>query len=284
MTTCRETPRELAIIAGKGAYPRLLAESARAQGVRRLVAVAFRRETDPALERCVDEIHWLRLGQLGALLQALQASGVRQAVMAGQITPTHLFTARMDRALLELLWRLPQKNADTIFGAIGDALRGIGVELRPASLFMEAAMPAPGLLSRRGPTPAEEADIRLGLRVAGVTSGLNIGQTVVVKGGVILAVEAFEGTDETLRRAGRLAGPGAVVVKVARRGHDMRFDIPVVGEHTLRLLKKIRAAVLAVAARRSILLEREKLVALADRQGLCLVAVEDGATPEREGA
>ena len=269
-----EIPTALAIIAGRGAYPWLLAQSARQQGVRRLFAVAFRRETDPVIEKHVDEVRWIYLGQLGALLSELKQSGIGNAVMAGQITPTHLFRVRMDRPMLSLLGRLKERNAETIFGAIGEELRGVGVELKPASLFMESAMPAAGVLTARGPTSEEERDIALGLHVAKTTSGLDIGQTVVIKQGTILAVEAFEGTDAAILRAGELGGPGAVVVKVAKRGHDMRFDIPVVGEHTLKTLRRAKASVLAVEARRTILLEREKIIAQATRQGLCLTAVE----------
>ncbi|MCE9612683.1 MAG: UDP-2,3-diacylglucosamine diphosphatase LpxI [Lentisphaerae bacterium] len=266
-------PTVLALIAGKGAYPRLLAQSARAQGVQRLVVIAFRGETESAIKRLADEIHWLHVGQLARLLETLHASGARHAVMAGQITPTNLFRVRMDRPMFDLLRSLKRRNAETIFGAVGDALRGIGVELLPASSCMETHMPAEGLLSRRAPTPAEEQDIALGLQIARTTSGLDIGQTLVLKEGTILAVEAFEGTDETIRRAGRLGGRGVVVVKVAKEGHDMRFDIPVIGERTLAVLRRIRAGALAVQAGRAILLEREKLIARANAMDLAFVVV-----------
>lgn len=274
---CRKSMNQsetLGLIAGRGAYPLLLAESAKKQGVQRLVAVAFRGETERAIEKLVDEVHWLNVGQLTALLDTLRASGVTQAVMAGQITPTSLFRVRLDRRALALLTQLRTRNAETIFGAIANELKTVGVELLSASRFMEAAMPAPGLLARRAPTPEEQADIELGCKVAKTTSGLDIGQTVVVKHGTILAVEAFEGTDETILRAGRLGGAGAVVVKTAKRGHDMRFDIPVVGLQTLKTLKKIKAAALAVEAGRTILLEREKMIAEADRLNLAFLAVE----------
>lgn len=266
-------PNSLSIIAGRGAYPLVLARSARLQGVTRLCAVAFKGETEPEIGRLVDQVTWIHLGQLGALLDALRGFGVPHAVMAGQIKPTHLFSLRMDGPMLKLLGRLKERNAHSIFGAIGDELRAIGVDLQPASLFMESTMPAAGLLSARPPSPEEVQDIELGLHVAKSTSGLDIGQTVVIKRGTILAVEAFEGTDAAILRAGELGGEGAVVVKVAKRGHDMRFDIPVIGEHTFKTLKKARAAVLAVEAGRTILLEREKLVAEADRQRLCFTAV-----------
>ena len=266
-------PAQLGIIAGKGVYPRLFAEAARAQGVSRLFAVAFEKETDPVIERCADEVKWLRIGQLKAMLDAFQSSGVTGVVMVGQITPTHLFRVRPDKAMLSLLASLKTRNADTIFSAVGDALRGVGVELMPASMFMESAMPAPGVLTCRVPTEVEQQDIDLGLHVAKTTSSLEIGQTVVIKEGTILAVEAFEGTDAAIERAGDLGGPGCVVVKVAKRGHDIRFDIPVIGERSLKSLKRAKAGVLAVEANRTILLERDKLVRLADKQGLCIVAV-----------
>lgn len=265
--------RELALLAGKGDYPLLLAQSARKQGVKRIVAVAFRRETDRAITRFADETHWVYLGQLQALLDAFRATGIRHAVMAGQITPTHLFNLRLDRAALAMLARLRERNAHTIFGAFCDELKGIGLELLPACLFMEEAMPAAGLIAHRPPTPEEEADIALGIEVAKATSGIEIGQTVVIKRGTILAVEAFEGTDEAILRAARLGGPGTVVVKVAKRGHDMRFDIPVIGTRTLKTLRKARAAVLAVEAGRTILLSRDELVRQANGMNLCLTAV-----------
>ena len=267
-------PEALGIIAGKGAYPHLLAESAKKQGVRRVVAIAFKRETDRVIEKYSDDVKWIHLGQFGAMLDALRKSGVKHAVMAGQITPTHLFTVRLDAKMLELLRKLPTRNAETIFGAVGNELKAIGIELLPASTFMEAHMPKAGLLSRRAPTDSEERDIDLGRKVALTTSGLDIGQTVVVKQGTILAVEAFEGTDETIERAARLGGDGIVIVKTAKKGHDMRFDIPVVGTHTLKVLKKTGAAVLAVEAGRSILLERETIIEGINRMNMCLVAME----------
>jgi DUF1009 family protein len=271
-----QVPESLGIIAGKGVYPLLLAESARKQGVKHLFAVAFKGETESAISKLVDRVEWLHVGQLGALKRALQASGVKQAVMAGQITPTNLFRVRLDKEALAALGRLKTRNAHTIFGAVGEELKSVGVELMQASLFMESAMPEPGVLTTRAPTIEEMDDVRLGFLVAKTTSGLEIGQTVVIKQGTILAVEAFEGTDETIKRAADLGGPGIVVVKVAKRGHDMRFDIPVVGERTMKLLRKTRAAVLAVEARRSILLEREKIIEQANRQGLSMIAF-DGA-------
>ena len=269
-----KTPESLSIIAGRGNYPRVLAESARKQGVKRIAAVAFKKETDSVIEKVADEVTWVHIGQLQALLDALAAFRIPRVVMAGQIKPTHLFNIRPDKRMFDLLARLKERNAETIFGAVGEELKTIGVELMQASLFMESTMPAPGQIGHIPPTPAQWDDIRLGLRVAKATSGLDIGQTVVIKEGTVLAVEAFEGTDATILRAGELGGPGSVIVKVAKRGHDMRFDIPVIGDRTFESMKKSGAKVLAVEASRSILLDREALVKMADQRGIAFLAVE----------
>ena len=269
-----QKPESFVLIAGNGVYPKLLAESAKNQGTKRIVAIAFRGETDSVIEKFADETKWIYLGQLGKMLDALKESGIKHAIMAGQITPTHLFRIRMDTKMLQLLCRLKVKNAETIFGAVADELKSMGIELLPASLFMEPYMPAPGLLSNREPTDDESKDIELGIKAAKLTSSLDIGQTVVIKNGTILAVEAFEGTNETIKRAADLGGEGIVIVKVAKHGHDMRFDIPVVGMHTLKLLKKIKASVLAIEANRSIILERELLVQEANKFNLCILAFE----------
>ena len=267
-------PERLLLIAGAGAYPRLLAGSARAQGVRHLSLVAFRGETDPAVARLADTARWVRVGELTAFLDAVRAAGVADAVMAGQITPTSLFRVRPDRAMFEFLAGLRERNAETIFGAVVERLAREGVRLHPASRFMEQTMPAAGVLGRRGPDAREAADIELGRRVAKATSGLEIGQTVVIKEGTVLAVEALEGTDAAILRGGSLGGPGAVVVKTAKAGHDMRYDIPVVGMRTMKSLRKARAAALAVEAGRTILLERERLVEAADDMDMAFVAFE----------
>ncbi len=271
-------PETLGVIAGLGSYPWQLARSAHAQGVKRVVAFAFKGETERVIAKYADEVVWMHLGSLQALLDAVQAKGVTKLVMAGQIKPTRLFNLRLDAKALAVLRTLKVRNAHTIFGAIGDELRAIGAELLPAYCFMETEMPAAGTLGRRAPDAREAADIQLGAKVAKVTSGLEIGQTVVVKEGTVLAVEGFEGTDETILRAGRLGGPGGVVVKVAKLGHDMRFDIPIVGLRTFKMLKKAKISCLAVEAKRTILLERDKLAAEADRLGIAFVAFDAAKT------
>jgi DUF1009 family protein len=266
-------PTELGIIAGKGNYPLLLAKSARAQGVKRLFAVAFHGETEKSIEKLVDETVWTHVGKLGRFLEAFEESGVKAAVMAGQITPSNLFNVRLDKKMMAMLGGLKHRNADTIFGAIGDQLSAVGVDLLPAHLFMESCMPSAGVLTEQSPTDAQREDITLGLEVAKATSGLNIGQTVVVKEGTVVAVEAFEGTDQAILRGGEQGGKGTVVVKVARAGHDMRFDIPVIGSRTLKNMKKAGSSVLAVEAGRTIFLDQVALVAQANRQQLTIEVI-----------
>jgi UDP-2,3-diacylglucosamine hydrolase len=272
-TVKTDIPESLLIVAGKGAYPILLARSARTQGVKRLTAVAFRGETDRAIEGAVDAVAWVTLGRLRELLEALRRADCRHAVMAGQITPTSLFRVRMDSDMVDFFKKLPVRNAETIFGGAADLLGSIGIEVLPAHRFMETHMPEAGVLTSRTPTTREQGDIELGVAVAGATSGLDIGQTVVIKEGTVLAVEAFEGTDETILRAGKLGGAGTVVVKVAKQGHDMRFDIPIVGMRTMKTLKKARVSALAVQSGRAILLEREKVISQADDLDIAVIAL-----------
>lgn len=275
-------PHHLLLIAGSGLYPRLLAESARRQGVRRLSLIAFPGETDRALWRLADDVHVVRVGALKELLEAVGAIGATDAVMAGQISPISLFRSRPDAATMELLRSLPARNARTIFGALVARLGELGVQVHPAYRFMEDAMPDPGLLSQRAPDERESEDLALGRRVAKATSALEVGQTVVVKEGVVLAVEAFEGTDAAIRRGGALGGPGAVVVKTARTGHDLRYDIPVIGARTMRVLRRARVCALAVEAGRTILLERDRLIEEANRMNLAWVAFRsDESEPEQ---
>ena len=265
-----DTPQALALIAGRGDYPLLLAKAARKQGVQRIVAVAFRGETSRAIEAVADEVTWCNACALAAMLSALRQSGASQAVLAGQINPKNLFLMRMDRALIDLLKSLPSKNAHTIFCGIIAEIEKIGIELLPAGSFMQDYMPATGLLIKRAPDERERNDIRIGRRVIKDTSHLDIGQTVVVKDGMILAVEAFEGTNKAILRGGKLGRKDAVVVKVPKDGHDMRFDIPVVGLQTLKALKKAKISCLAVEDGGAILLDKDAVIQQADSMGLAI--------------
>lgn len=268
----------LGIIAGNRSLPLLLARQARAAGVRRLVAVAFEGETDPALAGLVDEIVWLKVGQLQKLIDAFTDRGVKQCVMVGQVSPKNLYAVRPDLRAMRLLMRLRERNAHTIFGGVAEELKKDGVELIEATPWLQPLMPRAGFLLGPRPTPAQEADLALGYQIAKEVSRLHIGQTVVVKEGTVLAVEGFEGTDACLERGGALAGPGggAVAVKVAKTGHDMRFDIPCVGPQTLETCARARIAVFAFEAGRSLVLEQEACAALARRHSIALTTVGGG--------
>ena len=272
MTSMLDT---LGIIAGNRSLPLLFAKEARRQGAKRLVAVAFEGETDPALASLVDEIVWLRVGQLSKMIAAFTSRGIKQCVMAGQIAPKNLFDVRPDLRALALLMRLREKNAHTIFGAIADELKRDGVELIEATPWLKPLMPANGF--QLGPKFSEpqRADVEFGLRLAKEVSRLEIGQTVVVKDGTVLAVEAFEGTDKCLARGGELAGPagGAVAVKVARDKHDLRFDIPCLGPQTLETCAAARISALAFEAGKSLLLEQETCERLAKKHKIALMTV-----------
>jgi len=270
-----ELPETLALIAGRADYPLLLARAARARGVKKIIAVAFKGETSREIEQVADEVTWIHAGQLAPLLDALKRSGARHAVMAGQVNPNVLFLFRMDKSLVGLLKSLPVKNAHTIFGAITQEVETAGLELLPASSFMQDYMPTAGCLTARAPDTRELADIEIGRRVIKDTSHLDIGQTVVVKEGMVLAVEAFEGTDKAIRRGGKLGGKGAVVVKVPKVGHDMRFDIPVIGMRTLQSLKKAKASCLAIEAGGAILLNKEAVVSQANAMGIVITVLEE---------
>lgn len=268
--------KSLIVIAGKGAYPVELARSARRQGVSKIVAVAFKGETRKEIEQEVDDIRWLHVGELELFRKAFRDFGLSRAVMAGQITPSNLFNARMDKAMLDLLVRLPRKNADTIFGAIQKELEQLGVELCPAVTFMQSNVVEAGLLTERKPDDAQLKDIQQGLELAKCCAKMKAGQSVAVKQGTVIAVEAFEGTDKMIQRAGKVGGPGCVIVKAAQARHDMRWDIPVVGMTTLKHLKKAKCSCLAMEAGKVILLEREKVIAGADAAGIPLLVLETG--------
>jgi len=269
-------PETLGMIAGNRTLPLEFARLARAAGVRRLVAVAFENETDPALAGLVDDIIWLRVGQLSKLIGAFTDRHVRECVMVGQIAPKNLFDLRPDLRAMTLLFRLKEKNAHTIFGAIADELKKAGVELIDATRWLKPLMPGPGF--QMGPKLSEEqrADVAFGHRLAKEVSRLEIGQIVVVKNGTVLAVEGFEGTDKCLARGGELAGKngGAVAVKVAREKHDLRFDIPCLGALTLQTCAAAKIAVLALEPGKTLLLEREACAQLAKTNKISVVALD----------
>lgn len=265
-------PDRLGIIAGNGVYPRLLADSARKAGVKKIVAAAFTGETDPSLDQHVDLIEWMRVGQLSRLLKFFQEQGIREVIMAGQIAPKNLFDLRPDWKALLMLARLKQRNAESIFAAIADELRKIDIELLPATSFLEDYLAPTGLICGPQLTRREEQDVDLGWKTAKEIARMDVGQTVVVKNGTVLAVEGLEGTNEAIKRGGKLAREDAVVVKVAKPNQDMRFDVPVIGIETIRVASEAKVRVIALEAGKTLLLERDVIVDLARSAGISIVA------------
>jgi DUF1009 family protein len=267
-----ENPDVLGIIAGNGVYPRLLANSARDAGVKNIVAVAFTDETDPALAEHVDLIEWMRVGQLSRLLKFFRDQNIHHAIMAGQIAPQNLFDLRPDWKALLLLAQLKQRNAESIFAAIAGELAKIDVALLPATSFLEDCLAPEGLIAGPKLSRREEEDVALGWRIATEIARFDIGQTVIVKNGTVLAVEAFEGTNNAIKRGGALARKDAVMIKVAKPNQDMRFDVPVIGVETIRVAADAKLRAIAVEARKTLLLERDAIVDLANREKISIVA------------
>ena len=265
-------PESLGIIAGNGVYPRLLAAAARRAGVKRIVAAAFTDETDDRLAEKVDEIHWMRVGQLGKLISCFRGAGVAHAIMAGQIAPKNLFDLRPDWKILLLLARLKRRNAESIFAAIGDELAQAGITLLPATSFLEDCLAPAGLIAGPKLSRREEDDVGFGFEIAREISRLDIGQTVIVKNGTVLAVEGFEGTNEAIKRGGALGRKDAIMVKVAKPSQDMRFDVPVIGVATIEAAAEARLRVIAIEAGRTLLLEKDALTAAASASRISVVA------------
>lgn len=265
-------PDVLGIIAGNGAYPRVLADAAREAGSQRIVAAAFTNETDPTLASHVDAIEWLRVGQLSKLLKVFRDQKIHHAIMAGQIAPKNLFDLRPDWKALLVLAKLKQRNAESIFSAIATELANIDVELLPATMFLESELAQSGLIAGPRLSRREQSDVDLGWNAAKAIAALDIGQTVLVKKGTVVAVEAFEGTNEAIKRGGSLARQGAVMIKVAKPNQDMRFDVPIIGTETIKAAADANVRVIAVEAGKTLILERHLVIDLAERAKISVVA------------
>lgn len=270
-----DVPDSLGLIAGNRSLPLRFAREARKLGIKRLVAVGFENETDPALAGLVDELIWVKVGQLSKMIGAFTSRGIQQCVMAGQIAPKNLYDVRPDLRAMGVLLRLKEKNAHTIFGAIAEELKKDGVELVEATPWLRALMPQEGFHVGPKLSAAQRSDLEYGFRIAKQVSLLEIGQMVVIKEGTVLAVEAFEGTDQCLARGGELAGPagGAVAVKVAKEKHDFRFDIPCVGPETIRTCAVARITAFAFESGKSLLLEEETCAQLAKENKISILTI-----------
>ena len=270
-------PEDLLVLAGAGSLPRLVLQGARAAGVRRLGALGIRGTTaGSTLAAATDWRRRIPLRSLAALRDAVRESGFRHAILAGQINPLSFFRAAFDPELRDLLLSISLHNAHTIFGRLVDELAALGVETLPSSLFLAPHIPGVGPVTARRFSDGERAAAEYGSSLALALGDLDIGQTVVVKDGVALAVEGFDGTNATILRGGRIARRGAVVAKAAKHGHDMRFDIPVIGVKTLKAMRKARCTALAVQAGRAIFIDLPLVARTADKWGIAIEALDSG--------
>lgn len=261
------------LIAGNGRFPFLVLEGARSQGIE-MAVIALKEEASPELEKLAKRMHWVSLGELSKAIALMQQEGVKRAVMAGQVKHNKIFSAiRPDWKLAKLLFSLPKKNTDSLIGAVAKVLEEEGIQLVDSTLFLKPLLPEAGVLTRRAPNEHEAADMEYGLRVARHIAAEDIGQTVVIADRACVAVEAMEGTDETILRAACFAeGKPLVVVKVSKPKQDMRFDVPVVGLPTVEAMTKAGATALAIDAARTLLFDREKLLELANAAGIAIQA------------
>ena len=268
----------IGLIAGNGRFPFLALQGARNLG-HDVTVVAVKEEAFPELEAAARDagadLHWVSLGHLGKCIKVLREAGVRQALMAGQVKHARIFSGIIpDLTLLSVLTKLKARNTDALISAVAEVLREHGIELLNSTAFLEPLMARGGTLARRPPSPDELADFAFGYRMADAIAALDIGQTIVVKDQAVVAVEAMEGTDAVIRRAGEIAGPGTRIVKVAKPNQDMRFDVPVVGVATIDSMRAAGATALTVDARRTLVMDGDRFFAAADAAGIAVVGRE----------
>lgn len=280
---------QIGLIAGNGRFPFLVLDAARALG-HDVTIVAIREEASPELAQAANDpvrpatLHWASVGQLGKCISILRGAGVTTAVMAGQVKHAKLFSGIVpDLTLLSVLKRLRSRNTDALIAAVADVLKDHGITLIDSTAFLQPLLAPAGRLTLRVPTDDEEADLRFGYAIADEIARLDIGQTVAVKARAVVAVEAMEGTDAVIARAGQLAGPGVGIVKVAKPNQDMRFDVPVVGIPTLSAMRAVGASVLSVDAGRTLVIDGREFTDAANDAGIAVVARAPAASEEPPG-
>ena len=265
----------IGIIAGNGKFPFLALQGARDLG-HDVTVVAVKEEAFPDLEEAARkagaDLHWVSLGQLGKCIKLLKGAGISRAVMAGQVKHAKIFSGIIpDLTLLSVLRRLKSRNTDALISAVADVMRDDGIELLDSTVFLEPLLAHEGVLSDRAPTAEERADFEFGYRMADAVAALDIGQTIAVKHKAVVAVEAMEGTDEVIGRAGYLAGPGVRIIKVAKPNQDMRFDVPVIGLATIQAMRVAGASALSIDAGRTLVLDGEQVFASANDAGIAII-------------
>jgi hypothetical protein len=260
------------MIAGNGSFPFVFLEAAKAARLP-VVVVAHEGETDPVIETLGFPVHWIRLGQVGAIFETFHDNGVTSAAFVGGVRKPKLFSLRPDLKGMMILGRLARYHDDEVLRALAGEFEKEGITIVPSTLLLPSLAAPEGVLTRRAPSDAEWQDIRVGMEVARVIGVADIGQCLVVREKVVVAVEAIEGTDETIRRAGKFGGPGSVVVKMAKPSQDLRFDLPSVGPETIRVMIEAKAAVLAIEAEKTLIFDRQEVLSLANGGGLSLVGI-----------
>lgn len=259
------------LIAGNGHFPFLVLEGARRSG-ESLAVVAIKEETDPRIDDLAETVKWVGIGQLGKMLSFFKEQGVEQAIMAGQVKHVQIFSGAMpDMRMVKMLWNLPRRNTDALIGAVAAELAKEGIELIDSTCFTQDHLAPEGVLTKRGPSEDEQHNIDYGLDIAHRIAGLDLGQTIVIRSRACVAIEAMEGTDATIGRAGELANGKLTVVKVAKPDQDMRFDVPVVGLPTVRSMIDAGATCLSITAGKTLIFDRDEMVALADRNKLAII-------------
>lgn len=263
----------IGLIAGNGQFPFLFARAARDQGYS-IVAAGVVGDTSPLLYFSVDKFQYFKVGELKRLFGYFRTHAVNQVIMAGQVDQDNLFNpaVRLDEEFQALSDALRDRKADTIFAAVADRLGKEGMTLMDSTFLLKKYLAPRGTLTKRGPTEGELKDIEFGLTIAKLVGGIDIGQTVVVKEKAIVAIEAMEGTDQAIDRGGRIARQGAVIIKTSKPAQDNRFDVPVIGPKTIQTMAKVKAACLAIEAGKTLIIDREKTVSLANQAGICLLA------------
>lgn len=265
---------QFGLIAGNGKFPFLVVEGARKQGAS-LAVVAIREETDPKIEQIAEKVIWVGIGQLGKMISFFKSENVSRVMMAGQVKHVQIFSGSLpDLRMIKMLWNLPQRNTDALIGGIADEMARENIELIDSTYFIQDQLAREGVLSKRKPDEMEKGNIEYGLRIANEIARLDLGQTIVVRARACVAVEAMEGTDAVIKRAGVLAKGKLTVVKVAKPDQDMRFDVPVVGVPTVQTMIEAGATCLCLTARKTLIFDREEMLKLANQNKISIVATE----------
>lgn len=262
------------LIAGSGQFPNLVIEGAKRLG-EKLVVVAIKDITPNEIEEIAEKVAWVGIGQLGKMIKFFKAEGVEKAIMAGQVQHVQIFSGALpDWRMAKMLYNLPRRNTNSLIGGIGDELQKDGIELIDSTFFCQENLAQEGVLTKRKPDSFEQANIEYGLKIANEIARLDLGQTIVVRASACVAIEAMEGTDATIKRAGELAKGKLTVVKVAKPNQDMRFDVPVVGLPTIKKMIEAKATCLSVTANKTLIFDKDEMLALANQYKISIIGVK----------